>query len=396
MQRAVDIPSSYLEALVADDDDGDLLNGTPNQCTITTAFGAHGLADPSLTVGITTPVRDAYQISFDVADPTQSECPGPTVMGATVQWRPRGGTGSTINLANATATTWSGLIPQQGDGTVIEYRVEVKLSDGTTIGYPRNAADPYYQFYVGEVTKLWCSDFENGAADWTHSANPISRDEWEVGAPMGLGGDPAAAFGGTNVFGIDLTSDGQYRTSATTYAETPEIDLQGNTKNIHLQYRRWLGIEDGFYDQAAISANSIEVWKSFASAAEPMAAGVDHVDREWRFQDVDVTAQAASGKMKLRFGLSSDEGLEFSGWNLDDVCIVVAAAPPAATCGDYTLQEGETCEDGNGDDGDGCSASCQVEDEGGGGCCSSTTNPAGAAGLGALVFGLMFRRRRRR
>ena len=45
----------YAEALLADDDDGDLANGTPNQCEINAAFGAHGLADPTVTLGITAP-----------------------------------------------------------------------------------------------------------------------------------------------------------------------------------------------------------------------------------------------------------------------------------------------------------------------------------------------------
>ncbi|MBI4700868.1 MAG: hypothetical protein HY744_06845, partial [Deltaproteobacteria bacterium] len=43
IRRAVDIPSMYVEILAADDDDGDLANGTPHVCAINTAFGRHGL-----------------------------------------------------------------------------------------------------------------------------------------------------------------------------------------------------------------------------------------------------------------------------------------------------------------------------------------------------------------
>ena len=393
LQRSSDIPSAYAEALVADDNDGDITNGTPNQCEINAAFGQHGLADPSLTVGITTPVRTGFEVSITVKPSGSSACPGPSVTGAKIQWQPRGGTGGDVALA-ATGATYAGSIPSQPDGTVVQYKVVVSLSDGSSMTFPKNDADPFYEFYVGEVTKLWCSDFEAGLGDWTHGATVASRDEWQVGEPLGLGGDPKAAFGGNNVLGIDLSNDGLYRSRVATYAETPEIDLAGHT-HVRLQYQRWLGVEDGFYDKAQIMANGNQVWKNYASAVEPQAAGVSHIDREWRFQDVDLSTQTATGKIKLRFELTSDEGLELAGWTIDDVC-VVAMSGPATTCGNSQIDHGETCDDGNRTDGDGCDANCVDESEDGGGCCSVGTGPEGALALSIFTLGLLFRRQRRR
>jgi cysteine-rich repeat protein len=262
--------------------------------------------------------------------------------------------------------------------------------------YPDNAADPLYQFYVGGVTKIWCADFEAGIGDWTHSATPSTKDDWEAGAPQGIGGDPKAAHGGTGVLGNDLTSDGIYGTRITaSTAASPEVDLMGHTQNVHLQYYRWLGVEDGFYDKATISANGTPVWRNFASANDPMTAEINHLDREWRFQDVDVSAQAASGKIKLSFGLTSDPGYQAGGWTIDDVCLVVTG--PGAGCGNGQVDLNETCDDGNTADGDGCSASCQSEDTGGGGggCCGVGTNPAAPIGLSVIALGLVLRRRRR-
>ena len=62
VQSASGPPSSYFAVLAEDDDDGDLSNGTPNECLINRHFGRHGLrslpvnleADstvPSSTVG---------------------------------------------------------------------------------------------------------------------------------------------------------------------------------------------------------------------------------------------------------------------------------------------------------------------------------------------------------
>src|SRR5690348_3658760 len=105
------------------------------------------------------------------------------------------------------SNTPTAVIPTQPDGTVVEYTVKTTLSDGSMLVYPQNPADPKYQFYVGTVTPIKCFDFETGAADWTHGGSPAANDEWQAGASLGIGGDPKAAHGGTNVFGIDLGGD---------------------------------------------------------------------------------------------------------------------------------------------------------------------------------------------
>jgi hypothetical protein len=46
IRRSVDMPSWYLEALITNDDDGDLQNGTPDVCEINAAFARHGLYQP--------------------------------------------------------------------------------------------------------------------------------------------------------------------------------------------------------------------------------------------------------------------------------------------------------------------------------------------------------------
>ena len=69
----------------------------------------------------------------------------------------------------------------------------------------------------------------------------------------------------------------------------------------------------------------------------------------------------------------------------------------AQLCGNGNVDTGETCDDGNMDGDDGCSATCQTEDgSGDGGCCSAGTNPAGPLALSVLTLGLVLVRRRRR
>jgi MYXO-CTERM domain-containing protein len=109
---------------------------------------------------------------------------------------------------------------------------------------------------------------------------------------------------------------------------------------------------------------------------------LDHVDKEWRFQDVDLTS-ASSAPITISWSLTSDMSRELGGWTLDEVCVV--GIGKRAVCGDRVVDDGEQC-DGT----DGCSASC-TEDAG---CCSAGTNPSGPLLLGLGVIALLVRRRR--
>src|ERR1700704_1412095 len=50
LRRSTSIPTSLIEVLAADDDDGDLSNGTPHECAIRDAYGRHGLRTATGTV----------------------------------------------------------------------------------------------------------------------------------------------------------------------------------------------------------------------------------------------------------------------------------------------------------------------------------------------------------
>jgi cysteine-rich repeat protein len=344
------------------------------------------------------PVRAGFDISVlaQTGGGTMSACPGPMITAGEIAWRLRGGSDATVAMTLVN-DKYTGAIPSQPNGTVVQYKITLTLSNGTTVTYPNNPADPYYEWYVGPVVPLWCGDFETGAADWT------SSPDWEAGPPAGLGNDPRTAAGGMGVYGSDLTQDGVYAAIAMSFAESPEIDLQGKT-GLRLQYQRWLGVEDGFYDDARLLINGTEVWTNLASTTEPQQNGVHHVDREWRFADFELGAVEATGKVKLRFELASDEGLQFGGWTLDDVCIVAAAQGPGdPNCGNGAVDGNEACDDGNVTDGDGCSATCDHEDGDGGtdpadtaasGCCSIGGSPEGALALTLLTLGVVLRRRR--
>ncbi|HEU0033508.1 MAG TPA: MYXO-CTERM sorting domain-containing protein [Kofleriaceae bacterium] len=350
LERAVDLPSTYTAALVADDDDGDLGNGTPHGCAIEAAFGRHGLAGPGFVTTELAARADGRTITVDVATPTGGTCPPPAVTSIAIDWQVGDGPASTLAMA-AQGAAWSAELPDQPAGTVVTYRITATLDDASTRVLPDNRADPRYQLFVGAATPIACEHFD-GDPGWTVTGKP----EWEVAAPAGFGGDPAAAFSGSLVLGTDLVTNGLYQPNDDTAIETPPIDARGYSR-VHLQFRRWLGVEDGNADTATIDVAGTEVWRNAASPA----LDLDHVDKEWRFVDVDITDLAAE-PFTIRWALASNGLHELAGWNLDDVCVVgLDPAPPP-------------------------------DDPG---CCSTGGDPRGPAVLALGVIGLTLRRRRR-
>jgi MYXO-CTERM domain-containing protein len=355
-RRAVDIPSMYLEALVVDDDDGNLGNGTPNVCEINAAFGAHGLFTPGNdAVSLTeTPATDGIRVDLQVALPSFPNCP----VGAspTLTWRLRDQPGETVVAMTASGGGWTATIPPQVGPVVVEYRVDVNYDSGTAGHMPDNFVDPWYQTFVGATIPLYCTSFTDGAAGWSLVG------DWSAGPPSGTSGnrDPAVSWDGDGiVFGNALSLEGLYQAGTNAVATLPTVSTTGYS-NIHLQYRRWLTVEDGFFDRASISADGVQKWRQYASEID-QAASQHHVDREWRFHDVDISAEAADGAVSVAFELSSDGGLELGGWTIDSLCVVAVDASASAGCGNGALEVGEGCDDGNVAPDDGCDAACQPE-----------------------------------
>lgn len=77
----------------------------------------------------------------------------------------------------------------------------------------------------------------------------------------------------------------------------------------------------------------------------------------WGESQIDLSRFAEPGDtVEMRFELGTNGCTGRIGWYVDDVQIHYCS-----TCGDSRLDARELCDDGNAEDGDGCSASCRVE-----------------------------------
>lgn len=374
LRRGSDMPSAFAEALAFDDDDGNIGNGTPNFCMLVSAFGAHGLAAANSLLDIGVPQFDGTTVTVQ-ATPAETEgCPAPTVTKAQLEWKLREGEGGATLDMTADGNDYAAQIPTQNPGSVVRYQVSMTLSNGNTVRLPRNAVDPYYEYYVGAVEEVYCTDFEVDPG-WTTAAIG-ANNSWTIGAPSAgaSNGEPTSAYEGSKILTLGLGQP--YKPDATYTASAPIIPIDTTRyAKIRVQYQRWLGVEDSTYDSANILVGNTPVWTNKQGVGTS-----NHNDAEWRFHDVDITAAVAAAAVgsETNFGLQvgvnlkSDEGLEMAGWALDNFCVVGVLAGDICT--------GDDCIDPSASDT---------------GCCSANQGFASPLLLALAALGLMFFRRRR-
>ena len=388
IRRASSIPSTYAEILAADDDDGDLSNGTPHICAINRAFVAHGLGSVLDEAGrvihhapLTIVSGNDPSYPIDVTTETlYPQCAAGALSGVHAIVNTQSGP-ATLTLALGEDGHYRGSIPGRTVGTQLEYQIIAHEGDAT-LTLPDNRADDEYRVFVGETHVLYENDFETAIDGWTFGDSKGSKGDFEWGLPHGLAGDPPAAFSGAKVLGNRLTGTGTYGAARVAYADSPVVFLKGEER-VRLQLRRWLTVQDGYFDQATIYVNGTPIWGNAATSMDD--GSLEHRDREWRFEDIDLRPFLHGAKTaQIRLEMAADGAKQFGGWNVDDFRIVafhpprttilVPAAPaPAAGAPDLELA---------------------------GGCaCGTATSSSGGApgGLAAIaLLGLVGRRRRRR
>lgn len=316
----------FWDAVFAADDDGNLSNGGPYECAIVEAFGAHGLGPGNglgvshLPLGQQSPSAAGYRVRAHIAS-AFPRCGATGVGTSELQWRRAGEIAwQALPMGADLVPGWrTAMIPAQPDGTIVEYRLRAVDSEGVVATSPSALFDLQpFRFSVSDPEVVFADDFETDRG-WTHALvegnDIIGADDWQRGTPLGRSGDPHYAFSGAFVWGNDLGEDpfnGAYQPNVHNRLESPAIDCR-RCAGTRLQFRRWLGAEASAYDVASVWVNERKVWTN--------PPGDRTRDREWRFEDVDISAAGDGKTFRLRFELESNTGIQLGGWNLDDVTI---------------------------------------------------------------------------
>ena len=329
------IENVFEEILFADDDDGDLANGTPNECALIAAFALHGLgplgAGEALQAEFLPPLEGGESLDLSVSvTNVAARCVDVQPSNAHVEWRINGGAwqSTDLDLANNTAR---GAIPNQPLGTFVEYVLVVEDSKGGEVFSPEGGRINPFSYYVGDVVEVSCNDFETDDGGFTSElVAGVEREganDWQWGTPSGSGGDPSSAYSGDHVWGTDLGGDefnGEYQSEKYTRLTTPPLSTR-HYDDVFVRYMRWLSVEDGLFDQANLLANGELVWSNWANTAEP--AEEHTIDRQWSPQVVNIGGTPNAREVTLAWEIQSDRGLNMGGWNIDDLCLLAPATP---------------------------------------------------------------------
>ncbi len=179
---AVAFSEWFVAVLTADDDDGDLSNGTPNYDAIVGAFDQHGIGLSLLLVASAehdplTDTRDGgpYEVEVEVDDLAV----GPEGLVEVVYSTDDFQTSATLT-ATADGGDYVAEIPRQGPGTIVRYYIRIDSGSGAEVFLPEGAPEAYYTFLIAFDT-LESNAFEEETG-WTAEADPYDPDVEMQGA----------------------------------------------------------------------------------------------------------------------------------------------------------------------------------------------------------------------
>lgn len=337
------ICNNILDHWVAlDDDNGNLSDGTPHLTEINGGFTEQNW--PAFVipdVAITNVAGPAAAASVSHLQPVKVTATITSALGsinsASVRYSTNDGASYASVAMNPTAipNQYSAKIPGVVSPETVRWYIEAGSTAGNSASEPANAPAGYHFYYCGTLTTFASYNFEGGSDQgWTHVclAGGSACDQWERANPAGSNAstDPTAAFSGTNVWGTDLSTtgnDGMYEPNTSSELRSPTFDLSAAT-SVLLSFQRYLAVEEAIYDQAEVRVNGTVIWSN------PLNGHT--LDSSWTQQTFDITALAAGNpSVQIAFRISSDGGLEFGGWNIDDFALTSLQASPPGTFTQY-------------------------------------------------------------
>lgn len=158
----------YIETLIADENDGNLLNGTPNSDAIEAAFCLHGIGSDLYSIEqiVHEPLPNTLSLSVDY--PVEFSIPNSSFLSQSAEdllliYSTDDFESSTEAAVQAsTENNFIASIPSQPEGTLVKYYFKLPNGTcGTSLLYPSSDfLHENYSFYVGDYIEVFADDFE--------------------------------------------------------------------------------------------------------------------------------------------------------------------------------------------------------------------------------------------
>jgi uncharacterized repeat protein (TIGR01451 family) len=142
----------------------------------------------------------------------------------------------------------------------------------------------------------------------------VGANPWTWGPPpMG------PAHSGVNAW----STESPYAPLADYRLESDWLDLTGAPANIELTWFQDIYIESASWDHAYVEITTDEMTYDILWSH----TGGTYNSNGWEYKAADISAYAGQ-LVKLRFRMDSDSSVQYDGWAIDDVAVVIGCAPP--------------------------------------------------------------------
>jgi len=346
---------------VADDDDGNLSNGTPHYDQFCVGATNHGFDCPEITVGVTithTPLGNTSNTTTPYPVTAVITSTGGTIIADScrVTYRVDGGSFASVTMmATANPNEYVGYIPAQPACTTVEYYIYARDTGGHTKTHPTGAPTSLHTFLVGYQT-VFTDDFETNKG-WTVGAtgDDATTGIWERCDPQATAAQPEddhTASPGVNAYITACaagTGQGSYDVDGgKTTLVSPVFNLT-TYGGASVSYYRWYsndtGAEPGTdYWVVDVTDDNGATWVSLENT--------NVSNRTWALRTFDLSTYIDfTNQVRFRFIASDEDPGSLVEAGVDDFLITGCSLPsdtepPAVTV--YDPNGGEEIIGGNG------------------------------------------------
>ena len=245
-------PQITIDFLSLDDDDDDILNGTPHYAQIDEGFGLHNMPAPEVSLldigfpeGLPSLSDPSIGVSFPVEVLPLSATPSGTVR---LGWRTEGQTDFILETCPPLGeNTYLATIPAAPCGTEIQYYILATTDEGALVYAPVDgSAAPETVVSATSLIQIFDDDGETDPGWVVINSSGLADGAWVRGVPAGGGdrGDPPADGDGSGRCWLTDNADGNSDVDdGSTSLVSPVIDATGG--EAYVCYLRWFSNTEG-------------------------------------------------------------------------------------------------------------------------------------------------------
>ena len=342
-------PTTAIEVLTLDDDDGNLNNGTPNYQEICDAYAVHNIDCPALPPvlfsypdGLPNQVAPnvATTIRVHVASGTEDPISGT----GTVSYAFNGGGFSTVAMTETAMNEYEATIPAAACFDYVEFYFSVDSTGGVVSDPPGAPGSTYAYDVVTGAVSVFSDDFQSDQG-WTVSNENLSDGQFERGAPAGDGnrGDPLNdADGSGQCYLTDNVAGNSDVDGGPTRITSPAIDFSSGDG--HVAYSYWM------YNSTGDDSLVVEVSDDNGASWVTTAVYTGGLGGWQNASFIVGDFVTPSNQVRVRFSVADNPNDSVTEAAIDAVSAVVFICDEIADCNNNGIDDAIDIADGTSED----------------------------------------------